>query len=157
MSAASIHSFAPRPSEPYNGPREVFLLDRDLTKLETYVYSTIPHLALKKDLSDVEGRLDKKIETVRTEVEKVRTDLEKGQKENRAWLFGTTVAIIGVMIAIATFFGSREVQVAYVPQETTSALVSATQELVNATQELKELRNRLVEAERTNLVDEPSN
>jgi len=105
--------------------------------------------ALRAEIRDVEGRLGTRIEETKTEIEKVRTDLEKGQKENRAWLLTATVAIIGVMIAVASFFGYRDTQVVYAPQEITSALA-------NTAQELKELRERLVEAERTNVVDEPS-
>jgi len=99
MSAASIAFVQPR-VESYNGPREVFLLDRCLTKLETYVYSTIPHLATKADLKEEVGKLDNKIETVRTEIETVRTEVEavrteiqKEQKENRAWLLKASITL----------------------------------------------------------------
>jgi len=173
MSAASIR-FAQQRSESYNGPREVFLLDRDLAKLETYVYTALPTLATKDDLRKVEGalraeikeevgKLDSKIEkvrtevetvrteveTVRTEVETVRTELQKEQKENRAWLLRSTVSVIGVMIAIATFFGLRETQVAYVQQPVPQQSIAPSVDTISALNELREIVMELKQATAT--------
>jgi len=121
--------------------------------------STMPHLATKADLKEEAGKLDKKIdavrtevETVRTEIETVRTEIEKSQKENRAWLQGATVAIIGVMIAIATFFGTRDPLVAYVPPRVEQQSVSSVENIGELMDVLNELKNRVMEIERENTI-----
>jgi len=150
MSAASVE-FARRQPEPYNGPRELFLLDRDLAKLETYVYSTIPHLATKKDLSDAEGRLDNKIETVRTEIqtvrteiqtvrteiESVRTDVQKEQKKLRSLLLTIGGGIIATIVG-TSFFGGKEAPVIYVPQPVPEHATVTSLETISTLNELRE-------------------
>jgi len=134
----NVHALAQRHSGPYNEPREVFLLGQRLTELETHVNSTLPHLATKADLKEVEGRL--------------RTEIQKEQKYTRNLLLTIAVAIIGAVIG-SNVWGGQETQVVYVPQQ---PAVSTVEPSVNTISELEELRNRLEEVERVNAMAQPS-
>jgi len=156
--------FSEQRSKGYNIPKAVSQLDRRLTKLETHVNSTMPHLPTKDDLnkalnqavdglrSEIKeevGKLDKKIGAVRAEVENARTEnreantkmLEK-QSESVKWLLMTTITLIGVIVGAASYFSGKETQVVYasppVPQQ--SAEIS-----VNIISELNELRSLVMD------------
>jgi len=55
----------------------------DMEHRMTAVEAILPTLATKADVAEL-----------RVDIEKVRTDVEKGQKENRAWMLGTVLALV---------------------------------------------------------------
>jgi len=120
-----------RRSEGYHVPREIGRLDRRIIKLETHMNSTMPHLATKKDLSDTEGRLDKKIETVRTEI-------QKEQKSARNLLLTIGGGIIATVLG-TSFFGGKDTQVVYVPQPIPQQSTAPSVDTISALNELREI------------------
>jgi len=64
-----------------------------LTKLETI----IPTLATKADMEKLRSDMNKAMGDL-------HTDFERGQKENRAWMLGTVLALFVGIVGTGSFF-----------------------------------------------------
>jgi len=79
-------------------------MDQRLTNIE----SVIPTLATKADLHESVGALRTDFERFSADVNKtvgdLRVDFERGQKENRAWMLATVLALFVGIVGTGSFF-----------------------------------------------------
>jgi len=83
------------------------------------IESIIPTLATKADLHESIGGLRADFERFRADVNKtvgeLRTDFERGQKENRAWMLATVLALFVGVVGAGSYFMSGNQQSASSP------------------------------------------
>jgi len=104
-------------------------MEQRITTLE----ALIPSLATRSDLNASVGALHVDFERLRADVNKtigdMRTDFERGQKENRAWMLGTVLALFVGILGAGSLFVSVSGKQGSAPQPQPQPIVIYAQPL----------------------------